>query len=287
MLNNLFDEKKCFSNSLVKLLTPLIIPGKEKLNIHTFGYRRFHEDGKSFGFSDNQDWNQTFCEQFTGIKIPEYERDLGKFMDSDRAYLLRTGIPDQNCHFLKALYEKDIWNTLSFPIINPNSNCLEVFFLSTHRKNTNVIEEYVNELNFIRQWIALIHTELLPHLENSSNKISKSNQYFATTVTNDECLRKFKTFLQQPPKKKPVALETSTSITYPLDELRILSVREHEILRLLTKKYKRRQIAAQLNLSPKTVDSYIARIKEKTNTFSKTSLLRELKNYPSDSTPES
>ena len=56
--------------------------------------------------------------------------------------------------------------------------------------------------------------------------------------------------------------------------LSLLSNRENEIVLLLAKGFKRKQIALSLGLSPKTIDTYIDRLKKKSNVLNKNQLMQ-------------
>ena len=60
----------------------------------------------------------------------------------------------------------------------------------------------------------------------------------------------------------------------PFDSYELLSQREREVLRLVTKGYTNQEIAGQLSLSIKTVETYKARMMEKLNISSRAELVR-------------
>lgn len=58
------------------------------------------------------------------------------------------------------------------------------------------------------------------------------------------------------------------------------SMREMECIRLLTRGYTHKMIAQELGISPRTVETYLEHIKEKTDTHTKGELVKYLLKFP-------
>jgi DNA-binding CsgD family transcriptional regulator len=231
-------------------IKPAVTFCQQKLDINTFGYRRFLINGKSFGCSNNINWNKTCAEHFTGIYIPEYASDLNCYLATGQAHLIRQGIPYSKSTFLRALYESDIWNTLCIYQKNINSRCIEAFFFGTTRNNIKIVEFYIEKINFIHSWIQSIKPQIQEHFKKNTRLL------FANTIIEETCLNNIETAFLEP---------------LPMGNLILskFSKRERALLELLMQGHKRRQIALALNVAPKTVDAMFEHIKYKTNTHSK------------------
>lgn len=247
-----------FSNSIVEAIAPSLLLCKKQLGVATFGYRRFLENGKSFGFSDNPAWNRICSEQFTGVNILEYERDLKKYIVLGQAHVMRKGEPDPKSPFLKALYENDVWNTFCLYQKNTLNHSIDAFFFGATRNDTHIFDGYIENLDFIHRWIQSIKAPL----ENCFNK--KVERFFSQTITEQRCLEEIEAFF--------LAEKAQTSENI----LMSLSTREWQVFFLLAKGYKRRQIALKLGIARKTVDAILEHIKHKTNCLSKNQLLKFL-----------
>jgi len=247
-----------FSRGIVRAISPSVSICKQHLGVHTFGYRRFLANGKSFGFSDNDCWNRVCLEHFTGLKIAEYEKDLKHYMTSGETHFLRKGLPDPNSSFLKALYATNVWNTLCLYRKNTQHNFIEAFFFGASPKDSHMIEVYMDQLDFIHDWIEKMQWRLMPFFTE------KAHGYFSQTVTESACLQSLEEFFLT------VQAECCTNIFLSLSE------KEREVAYLLAKGYKRRQIALNLDIAPKTVDANIEHIKAKTHCLSKRAFLKFL-----------
>jgi len=254
-MNLRINEIKDFSTGILNFISPSVEICKKHIGMTTFGYRRFLSDGRSFGFSDNEVWNAVCLEHFTGVKIQEYEKDLKRFLVEEQSHLMRRGVPVSSNLFLNALYETNVWNTLSIYRKNINDSSIEAFFLGATRDNVNIVKTYTEKLDFIHNWVSMLQSQL------SECFTEKEHNYFSATIADPLCLKRLQDCL----------LETRE---IPINVLMTLSNREWEILFLLAKGYKRRDIALKLAIAPKTVDANIEHIKVKTNTLSKSQFMK-------------
>lgn len=246
-------DKLNFSEQINRQSADLIQVGTQHLGFRTFGYRRYLMDGRSFGFSNDSEWNLVFLEKFSGLPVSEYHSELSEFIATGKSIFLRVGVPKKDNKYFTALFENNIWNTLSLYQHNPESACIESFFLCSTKENTQIIEHYLNEMHFLNNWIKLVKKELKRLLE------PLAQSFFTYTVPDN---------LLQPLKEK-CTLNPDAKFN-PLS----LSERENAVLSLMLADMSRKSIAQTLSVSPKTVDSYLGRLKEKMGALSKSQLLK-------------
>ncbi|HRA42449.1 MAG TPA: helix-turn-helix transcriptional regulator [Gammaproteobacteria bacterium] len=246
-------DKLHFSEHISKHCADFIQIGSQRLGFRTFGYRRYLRDGRSFGFSNDSEWNLVFLEKFSGMPVLEYYSELSEFISTGKSLFLRIGLPKKDNKYFTTLYENNIWNTLSLYQYNPELACIESFFLCSTKENTQIIERYMNEMHFLNDWIKLVKKELKTLLE------PLAQSFFTYTVPDTllHCLQE----------------KYTSSVGLEFDLLH-LSERENAVLGLMLADCSRKSIACTLNISPKTVDSYIGRLKEKTGALSKNRLLK-------------
>ncbi len=136
---NKIKDKLDLTKSICEKINPLIDPLSQLFNIHTFGYRKFFPDGTSFDTSSNYAWTKFSQETFDNKTIPNYEDEISSVLKGEKSHFLRVGKPDSNHLFLSALYDFDIWNTLS--LYRKSGSCVEGFYFASTRDNHGIIEE--------------------------------------------------------------------------------------------------------------------------------------------------
>ncbi|HQZ87873.1 MAG TPA: hypothetical protein PLV31_02010 [Gammaproteobacteria bacterium] len=171
----MIKDSLALGEKIIEEITDVVQEGKTRLDITTFGYRRFLLNGQSFGFSDNPDWNITFLEQFSGLRIPNYELALETFLSTNKSKFLRVGVPDKDDHYANVLYEKDIWNSLCLYQYNKNKKYIDCFFLCSKKDNVRILEAYVNEQSFIENWLAAVNQRLGGCLDEDKHRSQFSN----------------------------------------------------------------------------------------------------------------
>ncbi len=255
-----------FINELVFGITELVNSAKNQIGLNTFGYRRFLLDGKSFGFSTNSSWNRTFIEHFSDSNIVEYENSLYEYLSTDKTIFLRIGEPNQKSIYQQYLYANDVWNNLSIYRKNSKDNCIEVFFICSTREKVGLIESCMNKIEYVNGLVDSLQEQI------NSKLNANHNRYFSESVNNETVLHEMSDFLHK--GVIPNKITATKTKEYFNSNLSLLSNRENEIVLLLAKGFKRKQIALSLGLSPKTIDTYIDRLKKKSNVLNKNQLMQ-------------
>ena len=148
-----------FIKSICEKIKPLTEPLGQIYKINTFGYRKFFPDGTGFNISTNFAWTEINREKFSHMIIPNYEEEVRSTLMRGETHFFRFGKPDRNNPFLNAIYNFDIWNTLS--IYRKTGECVEAFYFTSTRENTNFIKEYNRNMILLKDFLFILKTNSL------------------------------------------------------------------------------------------------------------------------------
>lgn len=255
MIRNRLDLIKSISSKIHSLVEPL----SQRFNIHTFGYRKFFPDGTSFNISNNFFWTKFSQENFGNHPISIYEDEVTSVLNGCKSHFFRIGIPDSKKPFLSALYNFDVWNTLSF--YKKHGPCIEGFYFSSTRENHRIIEEYTNNFPLFERFSLFFKERFFDIISEEDLKRESSPTISPKVFEVNESL-----ILKNQQEIKNFILET------PIDKFLLniddkdvsLSSQEFKCLALLSQGKTAKEIGRELKLSPRTVESYIENIKRKT-----------------------
>lgn len=231
-----------FIDFLTLNLKPLLAPF---FKTTVFGYRCFDKKGKSFGWSNNQQWNHFFIKHLSNTSINRYELEASNANNQNRYKILRIGSPCADDKLSHHLYQLGIWNTIGYYV--KCANFIEGFYFS----NTEGGSEWIN--------YCLNQSRLLEQYQNNFKEKLLS-------ITNRSELLKF----AQPTISPNIFSSTSICI----DKKIILTTREQECLQFITEGYTNKEIARQLNLSPRTIEWYVDNIKTKAGVCKRIDLMK-------------
>jgi two-component system invasion response regulator UvrY len=191
---------------------------------------------------------------------PVVREGLKKIFDRNQNIVIE-GEAQNGQEVLDQVQAKD-FDVVLLDIIMPNTNWLEllkdlksrkpqlpVIILSMHRG-----EEYVTRAFRAGASGYLTKESMIDELVHAVEKVARGQKYVSPSIA-DTLLSFFDAGAELPPHK-------------------LLSDREYEVMNLLVKGKKAKEIASELFLSPNTVNTYRSRILEKTNTKNIAELVR-------------
>lgn len=256
------------SEVICQKIKPLCEPLSRVFNIPTFGYRKFFSDGTCFNTSNNFEWTKFVQEKFTNVPLPNYDEEVKSALQSEKHYILRIGEPDPQDVFLSALYDNDIWNTLS--LYRKNENSVEGFYFTSTRDNYQIVDEYINNIELFERFTLYFKdkfSDILSEEEVKKASFSAVSQFV---------------FEENPPR----ILEEEKYIQDFIAETPIhrfflningkevhLSMQEFKSLAWLSRGKSVKEVGRILNLSPRTVESYLDNVKFKTKIESRSKLI--------------
>ncbi len=236
-------------------------PLAECVGLQHFSFKRtFKDKGKIYLFNHPSFYEHWFDNEY--YQVSNKEEDISQYQDSVELWV---SLPDPHRLYEMARQVFDIGNGLI--ITRKNENYCDFFFFATDAKNTGMNNFYLTHLDILQKFVDYFYEDtqsiiqritperlLLPSLGNVSEYGGTDD--FRSDVAS---LLPF--------------IESNTTRTFGYDKL---TSREIEYLPFLTKGYSNKFIAAQLKLSERTVDDYIANIKYKFNCRTKQELIAKL-----------
>ncbi len=245
-----------YQESILDHLKEMTQPLFDNSGIRTFAYRKFFRDGRSFGISTNHEWNKWHNEHLLKLEgsIPIYENDIRETVINTQYSCFRIGEPDNRDVLCMKLHDFDIWNTLC--VYKKNNDFIEGFYFAGTKENLNIINFFLNNVVDFDNYIFYLKN----YFFNSINK-----------DTIDQLL--LPTILKESFSPLPNFLENG-GILYKEGETILLTAREAECLHYFSQGYTIKEIAKTLNLSPRTIETFINKLKNKMGVYYKSDLIK-------------
>jgi DNA-binding CsgD family transcriptional regulator len=266
-----------------KPLEVLVEPLKE-FGITYFSFSRVYKNGEIIFFCSDEEWLQVKFDyglfEYDGF-FPCEDEIINNY--NKHIYTGDVSIV-QNNKLFEFFYENDKWNSID--LYFRQNEYVDVAHFSSSRSNVGVINFYLNRVeqlysffnNFRVQFdneikkffigkyalnLELFHKKNINNIINDSlfEMIDDGNHFYGDCLSRiDDGLKKILFLLND----KPICIN-GTNVT--------LTSREIECYYLLARGKSYKEIAQYLNISPRTVESYINHIKIKTGIQYKTSLI--------------
>jgi DNA-binding CsgD family transcriptional regulator len=246
------------NDNLKKLCLPLF----QYLELSYFEYSEFFNDGTVIYLATNLEWIHHSL-NYEMFKDNEHNSLVAK--NKFYRYVLWNTLNLDQTTFLSSMKEFKIWNGLSVNIARETS--VRVYSFATD-KDINIDSFLMNHISTLDHFINYFHSEGEPLLKNAAqNKVIGK---ILPVFTPEEILypdhHKLKTFLEQTELKKFYFTLRNNHF--------FLSKREMQCLSSLSKAKTMKEIAEELSLSPRTVETYIEKIKNKSGLHFKNDLIK-------------
>jgi DNA-binding CsgD family transcriptional regulator len=256
------------SEVICNKIKPLCEPLDRVFGIPLFGYRKFFPDGTCFNTSSNVELTKFVQEKFSNKMLPNYEEEAKSGLQRERYFVLRVGEPSPQDLFLSALYDYDVWNTLS--LYRKDGECLEGFYFTSTRKNYKIVEEYINNIGLFERFSYYFREKFSDIL--SAEDIKKVSLPTVSASIFEDCnklaLEKEKSFHDFIAHTFPQKL----SLNINGKEVP-LSSQEFKCLAWLSRGKTAKEAARMMGLSPRTVESYMDNVRFKTKIDSRSKLI--------------
>ncbi len=236
------------SNRIKSLLKPLT----QIADIHYFCYGVNFPDGSGFTLLTHPDFYDAWFEK---------EFPMHGFYLENGWHSWRGNLPQEE---LSEAQRLNIAHGVG--IINKTNEKTEIFQFATTPENEKIFDFYLNNKHLLKKFsnYFLIEAKDLTKVAN--------NQRIMPPPT----MRARDTFnISSQDKKKDILNDLINSINYPHNSL---SEREEKCYQLLIQGYSHTEIGKIFNLSSKTIDAYISRIKIKLNCENKVELIQSANN---------
>ena len=232
----------------------------QPLGLTTFGYKRVYQDGRYLFLSTNKDWLEHHY---------QHVKDHGAFFQeametahlNDSYKVLWPSVSED--HFLQALNHFGMWHGINF--YKWRGDYLELWTFSTSNDQSGISQLYLNTLPYFEDFIRYFNLK-------------------ASEIINVEEEEKFAQFESDLSAIAPSDISPNSLIQIinqiKIDEFLVdspngivsLTPRESECIKLLGMGKSVKEVAAVLDISPRTVESYINQARDKTG-CSKSKLL--------------
>lgn len=232
--------------------------------INFIGYLRIYPNGKALAFSNNLKWQKYFFETVDGNSKSFEKATLWVHSKkSPYVYIWPENLADKT---LGALHAHNIWNGMSIyrhagEYIDSWSfagNTQEDMLYTLFIKYTDMFEKFIK---YVEKKYSFLFAKQDSILFNFSAK-GFSEEYAGKHYSKDY----LKNFMSQSPFYKTFLPKGGPHVS--------LSRRENEVLNFLPLAMTTKEIARELDISPRTVESHLQNIKFKLGCYRKSELVR-------------
>lgn len=257
---------------IVNICTPL-----SHLDVDYFGYFRFYKDGTYLKLFNNLEWVKFYITNYLAdkssafaepiINIPLFKQNLQIWPESS----------GNDC--LSALYEHNIWNGINFA--TKYENYIEIYCFATKIEKTQIANLYLNQFDILKRFKIFFYDQIAKRFdfENKEALAVQKNKTSFFWEANSKIIsnlsfqkdKDIKTFLNETKISRHWLGGNDTHI--------FLTSRESECLKYLSTGKTMKEIAKIMNLSPRTVESYITNLKIKMGVTSKSDLIARIFHY--------
>lgn len=227
-----------------------------------FAYIRVLPGKKMFRIANNAAWSEKFFEHQFYNDLHLYGINLQKVPVNGTARFILAGKPEsKHCNLL--CNEFNMWNFLL--IYEKFEDYSNFWCFGADRDNSEILNLYLNNVNLFKKFVVYFKEKYLDNLTYVDKKffITTEIDMFQYEYVIEENLKKF--FNDTQVRKYYFK---SDNKEYSL------SRRETECLSYLSKGMGIKEIASIMNVSPRTIESYVIHIKDKTNCYNKNDVLK-------------
>ena len=249
--NVIIDPRKHIFITSSKQINQIIKPLTDYFGLTSFVYQKNYNDGSEIRLSNQPEWIHYFYENEL-YKSSLFERPPSEFV---KTRLVWAGLTVHN-PILEKAREFNIDHGITF--IEPCFDGCEFFFIGTEVKRHDVMSKYLANLDLIERFFDYFRDKAKPIIaEAIRQKITIPGKFDVAPK------------LFYPNEFNRSGFLNSLS---PIE----FTSRELDCIRLLTKGYTQKMIAKELTISPRTVETHLNHIKDKTATNSKDELVKYL-----------
>lgn len=237
--------------------------------ISSFGYVKIFNDGKWFCVSHNKQWVEYFFNQ--AFINESFQKSIFDEINNSSRYLLYFNKEEElKIPMYAAAYKFNMWQ--GFNIYKREENYVEYCWFHGNRNSPNLDNFYINHINELEHFFLYFKSEAADIIDTSDQrKLAILKESIITTEDKSpELDLDNKTFFDKTPIRKFFIKGGS----HPL----WLTKQEAECAHYLTLGNSLKEVAKLMKISPRTVESYINKIRNKTNCHNKSELINFFRN---------
>ncbi len=253
-----------YNESILDKLKSICEP-LELLGIKAFCYGRLFKDGTYLRLGTNKDWNQ-YVFQNVFSYTPTFQKVINEAEINKFHCFLWPLANYENDTLLSQLYNLNIWHGIN--VIENLGNSIECYGFAADRYTDNMGNFYLNNKELLEQFIIYFRVKA-KDLIDSTNKEklcflnSPLEDYVSLKSENEKRIKDYINLIKV--ARTPV-ISKEGKVIY-------LSEQQNKCLLSLKEGKTTKEIAKDLNLSPRTVETYINQVKIKTGFQRKSELI--------------
>lgn len=254
-----------YNRQIYDQIKPLLESILSKWGISTFAYHRYSYNGTSFRFSTALDWSEKYYDLGFHKDSTGYFADIKK-APSDQTYLMLWGGQPKNGVY-SALHEFNIWNGCT--LCEKHKTFVEGWSFGSTKENEEILGFFINNQAIIKRFILYFKEtagDLIIPKPSNSFKVPCAQYDLQEEI---EANLKIKEFIKETPLKKLIIHQEDNSTIS-------LTPREAQCLFYLASGKTKKEIAKILNISPRTIEDYVANLYYKTECTTKSDLLSKM-----------
>ncbi|MBY0500637.1 MAG: helix-turn-helix transcriptional regulator [Alphaproteobacteria bacterium] len=270
-----FIETHC--NEVENFISPL-----KKFRIYYLSFSRVYKNGKVIFFCSDTNWLET---KFTH-KLFDYngffpaEKEIIEHNHDKYVY---AGDFDPNNRLQDFFYQSNKWNSLD--IYDRKENYVDIIHFGSNRENIHAYDFYLNNLKILEDTLGRFVEVFKEKMDEFYRKYDLSLLSFCDSSKQSEQIVNENLFCDQESKNEYQCVDElwnkNTQLTRNIKKIPLflnsetvyISFREAQCLLFLSRGRTVKEIGKELDLSPRTVESYIENIKNKTGIICRSTLV--------------
>lgn len=259
-ISPILEYNDSIRNSILDICKPLF----DNFDITYFEYDKISNDGRVFYLCTNKEWLQFSLEQKM-FDDEEHVRLCSIAKNHNIRYALWNTLKLENTHLLSKYRDHNIWNGLTINEIEEDS--FNTYSFATTKENTPLNNFFINNLFLFDHFILYFKNKIksVPGIESKILTFSASPLRDEENSQKEEYNHRLNNFLKQTELCHFEVKEDNKIIT--------ITKREAQCLWMLSEGKTMKEIAQNLEISQRTVESYLNTVKRKTGATFKTELI--------------
>lgn len=252
-----------FQNAVVKDVLEICQPIFKEFRVTLFSQTRAFHDGHFSSLMTSTELTEHYLER----KYPIYY-SLGKGIILEPGIYVAAYLENQPSQHKIRNELRNYFNVDHMVhVIEKNSRYDDMFSFATTPENYQMVNQFINNIDVVKHFIRYFKEQSAAQMKQA-NKIHYSLEHFDLNIEEQstvcKTVSKEEFFNAAQIKKLHIATELGQVC---------ISKREHECLKYSVMNYTLKEIAKFLNLSPRTVETYINNVKAKFNCNTRADLI--------------
>ncbi len=258
-----------FNESVKNIIEKMCEPLFNNFSLTVFGYSHFLNNGTYLDLCTHAQWQQHYIEQFASSSFittyikQVYERDTQYVLWNNSLDVPRE---EKYARFIEDSCNHNIWH--GFTIYKKHETSVEAWHFATVKENYEIVNFYINRLDLLHHFILYFKDKagkLIDTTDPDKLIVSEDRSSLNGSDKKPWVEKQIENFMHQTTVQR-FSLNTNRGVI-------IISKREAECMFHLSANKTVKEIARSMELSPRTVESYLDNVKKKSNCTNKSELV--------------